>query len=252
MKGSISRFPKKKDGEDIYHLILKASASAIPVIGGPVSEIFNAVIAPSLERRREEWFELVGKDLAKIKKRVERLEKEGRAEKFVTVFIKSTQIALRTHQKEKLEALRASIYNVANEIDIEEDLTLMFLVLIEDLTPSHIPILKYFNSRQDRISYEDPTKDNSVLKDWNFQDDRYDSMAKAVSNRISGLGNSGFVKEILKDLLSRNLLEDQIEENFPLRSSYRSRIPFPGENKEKHREVGLSSLGKKFLSFIEK
>lgn len=46
--------PKKSAG-DIIHATVKAVISAIPIAGAPAAEIFALVVAPPLERRREEW-----------------------------------------------------------------------------------------------------------------------------------------------------------------------------------------------------
>jgi hypothetical protein len=56
---------------------------------------------------------------------------------------------LRNHQKEKLEALQNAVVNSALGIDIEENLQLLFLNMVDDLTPLHLKVLKYF---------ENPTK----------------------------------------------------------------------------------------------
>ncbi|PWR72560.1 hypothetical protein [Methanospirillum lacunae] len=40
---------------DYAHAGVKAGLSFVPVIGGPISEFFSMVIAPPLEKRRDEW-----------------------------------------------------------------------------------------------------------------------------------------------------------------------------------------------------
>jgi hypothetical protein len=55
---------------DKLHAVVMAGLSAIPIVGGPATELFQAVIQPPLEKRRHEWMAKVGEDL-------QRLEKEG-------------------------------------------------------------------------------------------------------------------------------------------------------------------------------
>ena len=51
--------PNKSIG-DTAHAIAKAGISAIPVIGGPAAELFQYVVQPPLEKRREKWMRQVG------------------------------------------------------------------------------------------------------------------------------------------------------------------------------------------------
>ena len=40
---------------DAAHALVKAGLSAIPMVGGPAVELFQYVVQPPLERRREAW-----------------------------------------------------------------------------------------------------------------------------------------------------------------------------------------------------
>ena len=66
---------------------------------------------------------------------------------FVTTALQATQIALRTHQKEKLEALRNAVVNSAIGIAPHDDLRAIFLNLVDAFTPTHLRILRYFQNR---------------------------------------------------------------------------------------------------------
>jgi hypothetical protein len=54
----------------------------------------------------------------------------------------ASQVAIRNHQKEKLEALRNAVLNAALSNAPDEDLQLMFLIFVDSLTPLHIKALK--------------------------------------------------------------------------------------------------------------
>jgi hypothetical protein len=62
-------------------------------------------------------------------------------DQFVSVLCHAIQIALRTHQKEKLGALRNAVLNAALPSNISDDKQLIFLNWIDEITPSHIQIL---------------------------------------------------------------------------------------------------------------
>src|SRR2546428_6257956 len=100
-------------GGDVAHAAVKAALSAIPGVGGPAAELFQLIIQLPIEKRRDAF-------LASLAERLFRLEAQGlkvsalkdRPE-FVTAFLQATQVALRTHEAEKLEALRNAVENVA-------------------------------------------------------------------------------------------------------------------------------------------
>lgn len=60
--------------------------------------------------------------------------------------MQATQIALRNHQQEKLNALKNAVKNSANPISIDENKVLMFTRIIDDMTPLHLKILKFLNN----------------------------------------------------------------------------------------------------------
>ena len=59
--------------------------------------------------------------------------------------MEASQIALRTHQKEKLEALRNAVLNVAIGDRVDEEEQAAFLGLIQEFTTWHLAILKTFH-----------------------------------------------------------------------------------------------------------
>lgn len=60
------------------------------------------------------------------------------------VTLQASVIALRTSQKEKLEALKNAILNIANGQNVDESLQIMFLSFIERFTVWHIRLLELF------------------------------------------------------------------------------------------------------------
>jgi len=131
---------------DVAHTIAKAGLSAIPIVGGPAAELFQLVIQPPLERRRHAWMAYVGEKLKELEANGHDLEKLQNDERFISTVMHASQLALRTHQKEKLTALRNAIVNVAKGQSPDEALQYMFLDIIDSLSELHIQILRLFQS----------------------------------------------------------------------------------------------------------
>jgi hypothetical protein len=55
-------------------------------------------------------------------------------------------VAIRNHHKEKLKALRNAVLNSISPNLPEEDLQLMFLNWVDELTTWHLRILQFFDS----------------------------------------------------------------------------------------------------------
>lgn len=138
--------PTNRAGE--YGLVAaRALASLIPFAGGPAAEVLGAIITPIVERRKTEWLEGIASGLADLQQQVATLTPEqlAQSDEFTTAFLHASQVALHTHQQEKLDALRNAVLNVAAGSAPDEDLQLMFLDAIGTLTPSHLRLLHYFD-----------------------------------------------------------------------------------------------------------
>lgn len=138
--------PPKTSKGDVAHTLVKAGISSIPVLGSAAAELFALVIAPPLDKRRAEWMNDVADGLKALEQRFEgfRVEDLAGNEAFVSAVLHASQAAIRNHQQEKLEALRNAVLNVAIGKAPEEDVQLMFLNLIDSLTPWHLRILRFF------------------------------------------------------------------------------------------------------------
>lgn len=87
---------------------------------------------------------MLAEAIEELKKRVGSVEENlSNNEVFVTAALHANQIAQRTHQEEKLLALRNAIQNSAFS-NIDENIQLMFLRFIDELSPLHLKILNYF------------------------------------------------------------------------------------------------------------
>lgn len=189
--------PKKKAG-DVIHAIAKAGISAIPIAGAPAAEIFALVVAPPLERRRDEWIESIGDGLKELAQKVEgfKFEDLAKNEAFITTVTHASQAAIRNHQKEKLEALRNAVLNAALPNAPEEDLQLMFLTYVDTLTPWHLIILKFLDNPK-----EWGTKHGITYPEWSRG-----GVNAALEHAFSDLrGKRETYDVFIRDLYSRGL-----------------------------------------------
>jgi hypothetical protein len=135
--------PKGKSTGDIAREAGRAATSLVPVVGGPLQVVFENLFGSPLEKRRQAWLEQLAEVLSEVENRVDGLtpEKLATNEAFVTVAMQASQIAVRNHQEAKLEALRNAVLNAALPRPPHEDEQMIFLRLIDQLTPWHLRLL---------------------------------------------------------------------------------------------------------------
>lgn len=137
--------PKSSKG-DVAHALAKAGLSAIPVVGSPLVELFQLLVQPPLDRRRTEWMTDVGEKLEELASRGVDLTALGQNEEFISAVMHASQVAIRTHQGEKREALRNAVLNVAVGQSPGEALQHMFFAWIDALSVLHLEVLRLFQN----------------------------------------------------------------------------------------------------------
>lgn len=166
--------PRRTAGDATYG-IAKAVVSAIPFVGGPAAELFGLVLAPPLSKRRDEWLESVAKRLEAVEAKLDSLKDDPA---FVTTMLHASQIALRTHQEQKLEALRNAVVNSAIGKGPEDDVRALFLNFVEEFTPTHLGLLRFFQDRSD----------SAALQRWRDKREVTDQM-------VLGLARNGLLND---------------------------------------------------------
>ncbi len=129
--------------EDVAHAGRKGLASMIPLVGGAASELLGLLSSP-ISQRRDDWFEDLARRLHDLEGTVEgfRFDDLAKNEQFVSATLQATQAALRTNQKEKLEALKNAVLHVASGSAPNESRQTAFLALVDRLSPDHLHILE--------------------------------------------------------------------------------------------------------------
>jgi hypothetical protein len=173
--------------EELTQAAIKGAVSAIPVVGGLVSELGAWLLSP-LEKRKRVWSEEVEAALAELASKHQRLP-EALAEDpaFVTALLKATSAALATHQKLKLAALRRFIVAVGSQALPDEELQHALVRLLEDLSVGHIEVLRFLERDYEVLASKQNLED--VLS-------RYQTEHHGALDRMA-------FRWILSDLVSR-------------------------------------------------
>lgn len=128
---------------DTAHALAKAGLSAIPVVGGPAVELFQHLVQPPLERRRNEWMTQVGEKLQELEAQGLNLQDLQNNEQFITAVMRASTAALRTHKTEKLVALRNAVLHIAKGQGPEETIQHLLLSFIDEFSEMHLRMLAF-------------------------------------------------------------------------------------------------------------
>ena len=172
--------------------VIKGAISSIPVLGGVLAEELGLILAPPLARRREEWFADLARRLYDLENSIDgfKFDDLSNNEQFVSATLQATQAALRTHQQEKLEALRNAVLNTALGDGGDDDRRAIFLSLVDTLTPLHLRILKSLD-KNDKL----PTRT------------AFSTLVGNVTQQTKSMIDSRAVKLLIEDLSRAGLLQ---------------------------------------------
>jgi hypothetical protein len=151
MTNDESLVPPQPEGRD--HAIAgvvglaKGALGAVPFAGTFLAEMVDLLYRQPIDRRRDEWMRDVADALEEVRRRRPDLIAGVVAEneEFVTIVHRATEVALRTHEKQKRRMLRNALWHSALPSAASHDLQLYFLRLIEELTVTQVLILNLYN-----------------------------------------------------------------------------------------------------------
>lgn len=134
----MKHYKEKITTKDIVDGVITSAIASIPYVNF-FAHVVESVKGSVLQRRYENWQEIVGERLSKLSEEV--ISKLGANDSFATVLIKTTELASKTNGEKMAYLANAVKYTAENEIN--EDLLIIMLNCIEKYTLSHIKILKY-------------------------------------------------------------------------------------------------------------
>jgi len=182
--------------------ITRTLVGIVPLVGSPLTELVTAIFGSPVSKRRDDWLIYVVEGLEETKARLKDFAPENLKdnEQFISATLQATQIAIRNHQREKLEALRNAVLNTAIGINIDETVQLMFIEAIDTLTPLHLRVLKYFD---DPKAY---FENNNVPVPTGYQMGSRSQILELALPEIKG--NQQLSKIVVNELAARGLLSD--------------------------------------------
>jgi hypothetical protein len=217
---------------EVVSRVAEAGLSAIPIAGGPIAGLLDAVIAPSLAKRKDAWLNRLAFVVTELQDRLRDFDPQqlGENEAFVTTVVQTTILAMKTSQEEKLIALRNAALNSLLPGAPDELEQSIFLRYVDELTPLHLRVMSLVAEPKTwfRQHYTGQVYTNAALSEVTEQ--AFPEMQ----------GRPEVLDLIVDDLESRGLIE-------------------PSGGKFLHRESILSrtvwgktttSLGDRFLAFV--
>ncbi len=231
----------KGNNYDIAHTGAKAALNIIPIVGGTVAEIFNAIITPPLEKRRQEWMESVVAALQKLESdRSNLVTHLINDDEFATLLISASINAFKTHLTEKHKRLKNGlIHSIDSKIPF--DIKQVYLNFVDELTLPHLEVLKFINDFEDKIKSV-----NEYQKILDILIQSVDQSYQIVTN----LEVSTF-RFLIKDLDSKGLvfisndmqdIKNQVFESTLLSIEENENVDLPF--------IRVTQFGKEFLEFI--
>lgn len=215
---------------DYVHSMLNAAISTLPVAGSFASEIFNMVISTPLEKRKERWMVSIVEGLEELQEKVDgfNVESLSQNELFISILNRTSQLAISNHQEEKVTALRNAVMNTALNIKIDENEQMMFLNLIDSITPWHMKLIDYFYDPRERF------KENNIKPTEYMMGSPVSPLVEFYPELVN--------RDDLINLLVKELYNDGILNIKDLNVSMTSNGMY---------EPRLTEYGKRFLSFIK-
>lgn len=214
---------------DIAHKIVKTAISSVPVAEGALSELFVTLVAEPSSKRRDTILIKIDERLNELASKINEfnIERLSENEVFLSTVSQAYQIAMRTHQNEKIKALLNAISNSATG-SLDDNLQHMFLMFIDSFTEWHLRLV---------ILLDNPIK---VLKEKGLQTDFYmGSLSTVITTAYSQLaGRKEFCRQLMRDLYNRSLIntpDDSLNTTMTGNGMVASRT---------------TELGKQFIQFI--
>jgi hypothetical protein len=195
--------PPKRTKGDVAHAVARAAIGSLPVVGAAGAELFAYVVEAPYEDRKQEWMREVGDAIAELRDNkgvdVEVLRNDPA---FTDMVLAATQAAMRTREEIKRTALRNAVLHSALPGSPDESIRLVYVRLIDELTPWHLRILTFF--RDPRAWYR---RSERALPDLQMS-----SPAGSLEDAFPELRGRRVVYDLLwRDLFTRGLVNtDQL------------------------------------------
>lgn len=144
----LPELPAEKGGKrEFVEKAVEAAGGSVPFVGGALAVILAHAFSHAYEQRLRDWMEQLADVVQELLDRVDELDVESLADDsaFLDAVATATRIAEKTSSAHKRAALQNALLNVGTGSGPGEDKTSMFLRYIDDLTPSHMRLLRFLS-----------------------------------------------------------------------------------------------------------
>ena len=198
---------KSEKSKNIVHSLLKGGLGTIPIIGSLAAEVFGIIVTPPLEKRRAEWMNEVAQKLKDLELNHKiNFEELQHNDQFIDVVLQASTYALKTSEKEKINAFQNAILNTAVGETPGETISQIFLNQLDSFTIWHIVILKFIDDPKQWYQKANRTPPNfiagslsNVLFDAFPELKQQNDMVNIIWNdlRTAGLHSTGDLNAIM-------------------------------------------------------
>jgi hypothetical protein len=224
--------PKTSAGDHL-HTGTRTLISAIPLLGGPALELFNALLQTPIEKRQQEWREKITLAIIELQKsngiKIEDLQNN---EQFISVLTEATIVAIKTHNQQKKELLKTAVVNSALGITIDDDSAVLFVRYIDELTSRHILLLRQLHLHPESLK---------IVKG-------YEELYELFSEEVGSTVSKDAFKFLCEDLATRGLVRiSQFIDDF--NDIYEPGLLTDGGSADQSR-IRVTDLGNDFLANV--
>ncbi|MCK2149833.1 hypothetical protein MYE70_12265 [Marinobacter alexandrii] len=192
----------EKEWKDYGHDSVKAGLSVVPLLGGALATAFETVFSSPIDKRKKVWLKELASTVDELCEKIEGLspEKLSQNDLFVSAYLQASNIAIRTHQESKLQALRAAVKNTVLFEKYDESKKLIFIRIIDEMTPLHFKVLDFLSGPEKYIKALDEKQGPNVSTHWGSLGQVWDKTFNDVKSSdplvdlvISDLHRFGFI-----------------------------------------------------------
>jgi len=124
--------------------IASSAAGEFP-LAGTVVEVLRQIFGTAYEHRREAWLRRLYELVVELDERGVDVDALAGRQAFVTAVHDASRIARGEHIEEKLDMLKAVLFNAATRVpdDVSDLWTLRYLRWVDELEPQHIAVLRF-------------------------------------------------------------------------------------------------------------
>lgn len=238
------KIPKENKTDKVIKVI-KIGTNLIPVIGGSLTELFDAIVTPPIQKRRIEWMQMIGKELQKLHElNNNKIQDILNNTEFQSLLINASICAFKTHQIEKTERLKNGLLNSIKG-DFSYEINQQFINFIDILSLLHINLLNYiFLCHKELKNIDKVSTFFEVCKNG--------ALKGIVCNGIHEIEISTF-RFLLKDLESKGLIMLSPDLNDIENTVFKNASILLKQNKTKGLPyILITQFGIDFINFIKK